>query len=89
MIAERTTAALAYKKARLEVFNHLPFGFNAKDGALVPDPKEQAVIARMATLRKEGTSYNEIANVLNADKVPTKQGGIWRSQTVKNIILAN
>ena len=89
MIAERTTAALAYKKARREVFNHLPFGFNAKDGALAPDPKEQAVIARMATLRKEGTSYNVIANVLNADKVPTKQGGIWRSQTVKNIIQAN
>jgi site-specific DNA recombinase len=89
MTAERTTAALRYKKTHGQVYNHAPYGFNAEGGVLVPDRTEQAVIARMATLRKEGTSYNEIANVLNADKVPTKQGGIWRSQTVKNIILAN
>jgi hypothetical protein len=57
MIAERTTAALAYKKARREVFNHLPFGFSAKDGLLVPDAKEQVAIAKMMTLRREGTSY--------------------------------
>jgi hypothetical protein len=42
----------------------------------------------MSILRERGTSYNEIANALNADKVPTKRGGIWRSQTVKNIIQA-
>jgi hypothetical protein len=42
----------------------------------------------MATLRTDGTSYNEIANALNGDSVPTKQGGIWRSQTVKNILVA-
>ena len=89
MTAERTTAALRYKKTHGQVYNHAPYGFNAEGSVLVPDRTEQAVIARMATLRKEGTSYNEIANVLNADKVPTKQGGIWRSQTVKNIILAN
>jgi hypothetical protein len=33
---------------------------------------------RMTALRADGTSYNEIANALNADAVPTKQGGIWR-----------
>ena len=57
-------------------------------GKLVPVAAEQAVIARMATLREQGTSYNEIANTLNADNVPTKQGGIWRSQTIKNIVQA-
>ena len=88
MIAERTTAALNYKKAHGEVYNHVPFGFQAQDGNLVPDATEQAVIARMATLREQGTSYNEIANTLNADRVPTKQGGIWRSQTIKNIVQA-
>jgi len=29
MIAERTTAALAYKKAHGEVYNHTPFGFTS------------------------------------------------------------
>ena len=88
MIAERTTAALRHKKAHGEVYNHIPFGFIAEDGALVPNATEQAAIARMQALRAEGTSYNEIANSLNAGRVPTKQGGIWRSQTVKNILEA-
>src|SRR5215472_16708402 len=87
MIAERTTAALRHKKAHGEAYNHAPYGFNAEDGKLIPDAAEQAVIARMATLRADGVSYNRIADALNADAVPTKQGGIWRSQTVKNILV--
>jgi DNA invertase Pin-like site-specific DNA recombinase len=88
MIAERTTAALNYKKSHGKVYNHAPYGFNAEAGSLIPDATEQAVIARMQALRAEGISYNEIANSLNAGSVATKQGGIWRSQTVKNIIEA-
>lgn len=88
MIAERTTAALRHKKAHGEVYNHTPYGYRAEDGALVPDAAEQAVIARMQALRADGTSYNEIANALNASAVPTKKGGTWRSQTVKNILEA-
>ena len=86
MIAERTTAALRHKKAHGEVYNHLPYGYIAEDGALLPDASEQAVIARMTALRAGGVSYNEIANTLNAEHVPTKQAGIWRSQTVYNIL---
>ena len=37
MISERTTAALSFKKSHGQVYNHEPFGFNAKGGALVPD----------------------------------------------------
>jgi hypothetical protein len=43
----------------------------------------------MRDLRSDDISYNEIANTLNAGRIPTKKGGIWRSQTVKNIISAN
>jgi DNA invertase Pin-like site-specific DNA recombinase len=89
MTAERTTAALHYKKTHGQVYNHTPFGFNTIGGSLIPDATEQAAIARMGALRKQGVSYNGIANLLNAEAVPTKQGGVWRSQTVKNIILAN
>ena len=88
IIAERTATALNFKKRSGMVYNHVPFGYIAEDGTLVPDATEQAVIARMQALRAEGISYNEIANTLNADSVATKQGGIWRSQTVKNIIEA-
>ena len=88
MIAERTTAALRHKKSHGEVYNHVPYGFAAEAGSLVPNATEQAVIARMQVLRSEGTSYNEIANCLNAGSVPTKKGGTWRSQTIKNILEA-
>jgi hypothetical protein len=40
----------------------------------------------MQALRDEGTSYNEIAQTLDADRVPTKRNGPWGSQTVKNIL---
>lgn len=86
MIAERTTAALRHMKAHGEVYNHVPFGYRANDGKLVADSTEQTVTARMQALRAEGVSYHEIANALNEDAVATKQGGIRRSQTVKNIL---
>jgi DNA invertase Pin-like site-specific DNA recombinase len=86
MIAERTTAALNYKKAHGEAYNHAPYGQSVQDGKLIPDAAEQAVIARMQALRADGTSYNEIAQTLNAERVPTKRNGTWGSQTVKNIL---
>jgi len=86
MIAERTSAALNYKKAHGMLYNHVPYGYRGEAGRLVPDSAQQAVISRMAHLRKRGTSYNEIANALNADNVKTKTGSIWRSQTVKNTL---
>jgi len=86
MIAERTTAALNYKKAHGEAYNHAPYGYVIEDGKLVPDATERAVIARMTDLRENGVSYNEIANTLNAERIPTKRNGTWGSQTVKNIL---
>ena len=62
------------KKARGEVYNHAPYGYRAKDGLLTADATEQAVVARMTALRAARISYNEIANTLNADNVPTKYG---------------
>lgn len=89
MIAERTTAALRHKKAHGKIYNHVPYGYRAHDGNLIPDATEQAVITTMTALRGRGTSYNEIANALNGDGVPTKLGGSWGSQTVKNILVAS
>jgi DNA invertase Pin-like site-specific DNA recombinase len=88
MIAERTTAALNFKKRSGKVYNHVPYGSRAEDGNLVPDAAERAVIARMGALREQGTSYHRIADELNAAGVPTKQGGVWRAQTVANILAA-
>ena len=86
MIAERTTDALRHKKAHGEVYNHTPYGYIAEDGKFVAEQGEQAVIARMTTLRRLGLSYNQIANSLNSEGIPTKRNGTWGAQTVFNII---
>jgi len=88
LISERTTAALQFKRTSGQVYNHVPYGFEGVEGTLVPDAGEQSVIKRMASSRASGMSYAGVANELNAGSFPTKQGGIWRSQTVKNILLA-
>jgi len=88
MIAERTTAALNFKKSHGEVYNHVPFGYSAINGSLVPEAAEQAVIARMTALRSQGKSYHAIADTLTADSTPTKAGGAWHAQTVSNILAA-
>src|SRR5262249_43776754 len=88
MIAERTTAALAHKKAHGEVYNHAPYGFNSEDGVLVPDAAEQAVIASIVSLRSNGASYRSIADTLNGEGIRGKQGGTWGQQTVKNVLIA-
>ncbi len=86
MIAERTTAALRHKKAHGEVYNHVPYGFVADDGSLLPDPREQAVIAEIREWRDAGLSYNNIAGHLNERGIPAKHGGTWGAQTVYNIL---
>lgn len=88
MIAERTTAALSFKKANGKVYSNTPYGFDAVDGNLVENATEQAVIARMTTLREAGNSYHRIADELTAASIPTKSGGKWAAQTVKNILEA-
>jgi DNA invertase Pin-like site-specific DNA recombinase len=87
LIAERTSAALNYKKRSGRVYNHTPYGYRAQDGDLVAEPSEMAVIATMTNLRAEGVSYNEIAAMLNSQGVPTKRpGASWAAQTVHNIL---
>jgi site-specific DNA recombinase len=86
LIAERTSAALRHKKADGEVYNHPPYGYSAENGHLVLKGAEQAVIVRMERLRGLGLSYNEIADTLNQDSVPTERGGSWAAQTVLNIL---
>jgi DNA invertase Pin-like site-specific DNA recombinase len=78
MIAERTKAALAVKRARGERLGgrHLPYGQRlAADGIhLEPHPEEQAVIARARTLRSEGRSIRDISEELEAEGMLNRAG---------------
>lgn len=86
LISERTRDALQHKKAKGEVFNHAPYGYDIVDRKLVPNEEEQAVIARIQRLESEEKSLQAIANELNDEGIKTKKGKAWFPQTVKDVI---
>jgi len=86
LIAERTVLALAYKKANRQAYSPTPYGFDRVGDELVPNPEEQEIIKQIFTLRKAGLSMGKIANILNLQGVPTKQGGKWYACTIRYIL---
>jgi len=79
LISARTRAALAVVRR-----NGSRSGRRIGNPKFVPVPPE--VAARISELRSDGLSYRRIAEQLNAEKVPTMQGGrAWHAQTVSNI----
>jgi DNA invertase Pin-like site-specific DNA recombinase len=83
MISARTRSALAHVKRN-----------GSKSGLPIGNPKFRAVpceiASRIVDLRREGMSYRRIAATLNAENVPTMQGGkAWHPQTVSNVVRRN
>ncbi|MBS1991705.1 MAG: recombinase family protein [Cyanobacteria bacterium SZAS LIN-3] len=63
-----------------------PFGWRPYKGGLVPVPEEQAVLERIRTMADEGVSFTKIANILNAEGIPTKKKGRWHSASFYNLL---
>jgi DNA invertase Pin-like site-specific DNA recombinase len=86
-ISERTTAALAVKKARNERVGTVPYGFRVgADGrTLEAEPAEQATLARMRELRSEGLALRAVVDQLNAECRPTR-GGRWHLTSVAKML---
>jgi site-specific DNA recombinase len=82
IIAERTREAMQFKRAKLQRVGAVPFGYTCVDGQLLPDEGEQAVLNRIRSLRRDGYSYEGIAERLNLDGVVAKNGGRWHGKTV-------
>jgi Mg2+ and Co2+ transporter CorA len=53
--------------------------FGEKDG-------EMKVVNRILRMHRQGKSLGEIANALNAKRIPTAAGKVWRRQTVSNVV---
>lgn len=86
-IAERTAAALQYKKHQHEVYNHVPLGYAAADGKLVPIDEELRVVADIMALRDQGLSYHAIAAEMNARGIVGKRGGCFYASTIRAIFV--
>ncbi len=93
-IAERTRDGLRYKKAKLERYGPVPYGFELNGKNLQPVEDELVVVAKIKNLRKKlKYSYRAIAKRLNADGCTTRTGKKWFASSVqviaKNEIYAN
>ncbi len=89
LVSERTTAALAHKRRNGQRTGGIPYGWELADDAttLVAIEAEQAVLAKIRTMRAEGQTYRAIAAELTRRGVPTKQNrGRWAHQAVARIV---
>lgn len=88
VISERTTNALAHKKAQGQVYAAIPLGYRNEAGKLVPVDEEQLVVAEIRDMRGQGKTLREIADDLNQRGIVGKRGGKYHASTIK-AVLAN
>lgn len=89
MIVRRVQAGRRIKKAAGGYAGgQPPFGYRGGDRSkeLVPDEREQAVLARMLDLRAEGLSTRAIAEKLNEAGLLNRKGGQWMSAPVAKLL---
>ena len=88
-LSERTRSVMAHlRQQNRRISAKIPLGYDlAPDGvSLVPNPVEQALIARITAWRKRGWSLGRIARRLEALGVPTKNKARWYPATVRRIL---
>jgi site-specific DNA recombinase len=85
-IAERTKAALSYKKANGEKYAPIPFGYREVEGRLVEVKREANIVAEILELREQGSTLAGIADLLNTRGIEGKRGGKWYASTVSYLI---
>ena len=89
LVSERTTAALAAKRANGERTGAIPYGHDlADDGVtLVPNEVEEEVLADILAMREAGETLQGITDALTERGVPTKTGNTaWNLWTVRGIL---
>jgi DNA invertase Pin-like site-specific DNA recombinase len=87
-IGERTKDALRHKIVKGERCGKVRFGFDlGADGrTLIPNEREQEALRLIRQLRDAGESLRDIAAVLNARGIHTKEGRTWIHTSVKGIL---
>jgi len=90
LIAERTRAALAWKRSNGLPTSHAPLGFRSvgKRAQMEPVIEELDIVRRILALREAGRSYRGIATALNTEGVWTKRRTLWHHSTVAKIVTA-
>lgn len=64
----------------------VPYGYTVRDGTVVIDEEQAAIVRQIFKQYAEGASYYRIAKDLNARGIKTKSGKQWTTQQIKNIV---
>lgn len=86
LTAERTTSALAHKKANSQAYSPTPYGKDRDGERLTDNTQEQSIIRQMRELRENGSSLRGIAEHLNGNGIESKQGKQWYASSVGYIL---
>ena len=86
LTAERTTSALAHKKANSTAYSPTPYGKDRQGDILTDNAQELSIIKQMRSLRDEGFSLRGIAEHLNSNGIASKQGKRWYASSVGYIL---
>jgi len=86
LIAERTQAALLYKKSKRLVYGAIPYGYSRYGDALKVVEAEFSLVQKIQNWQARGWPLRKIADALNGKKVRTKHGRRWHASTVRYIL---
>ncbi|MGM9978197.1 MAG: recombinase family protein [Clostridium sp.] len=87
--SKRIKTVFEHFKDKGKIYNCIaPYGYEYdKDKKnFVINETEAKVVKRIFKLYLKGNGTSKIANILKSEGIPTKKGGIWRSNTIKNLI---
>ena len=87
-IIDRTIAGKKQKASRGGYVGGLtPYGYRRdKEGGLMIDEQEAAVVRRIASMRQSGATLQSISDTLNAEGIPGRRGGSWYPGTVRYLL---
>jgi DNA invertase Pin-like site-specific DNA recombinase len=83
---ERIKAISTDKKANGKVYSRPILGFDSVDGALIPNPKEQAIITIIKSLTRQNHMPKFICDFLNERGHLTKNGMQFKVGTIQYIL---
>jgi len=86
LIAERTQAALLYKKSKRLVYGAIPYGYSRHGDALKVIEMELGIIREVQEWHVRGWSLRKIADTLNRRRIRTKRSRQWHASTIRHIL---